>query len=543
MNAIHASDQPNNDEQKFPSVFAVLQQQGPTCPQIPWINLKTVKNMRERGHGTIQLQNSDYVTKTYSYATFLPCIRAYDIVLDELRNGSDHYAQYENQLRTKGIKSTERFGKNGTPINEIDFWPTDKARRESYTPYNIKVEHYNLYNRWLPVFHNPKNDNFYFYNYESKKLEQLQSVGKQALNYDTDSPMYILEQKKDGSIFDIFSEDTTKVQIKNSNSPEYYRFTTNQMNFMNINSVNYKVIDKHFYFPIITGEQIIGSGTGYYTPCSKHDIYEKEAFYEVGTFQHILFALGLDKANQPFTNNSKEWNAYQEFKLAMDKDQRNPFCQIKKEDLFEYQLACIFQSDQNLKNKAKAVVEFYNEPWKFYQESFNLFGSNGVSLKDKMDYMPGEDQMLAYYFAAQLRFCWAATISISAVTDIMELNNDLGEFMTKIISCLKSTNEIMDAARKPMNQNKDSFISVWNEIKDKLTKEVKQKDFVSFSGHGVVISLDESLVSQQQHEHEQVAKELGIELWDSLYEKGLKPFYQKKGKKEDLVTFPQDKNI
>lgn len=61
---------------------------------------------------------------------------------------------------------------------------------------------------------------------------------------------------------------------------------------------------------------------------------------------------------------------------------------------------------------------------------------------------------------------------------------------------------------------------------------------MAFSGHGCVISFDPELVEKQEHENKKIAKRLDFEIWDALYEKGIKPFYQKRGTEDDLIKFP-----
>lgn len=69
-----------------PNVFAARQQQGPTCPWIPFQNLQHIQEMRDRNDGEIVLQETDYQTKIHSYASFLPHMNALDQGYEILRS-------------------------------------------------------------------------------------------------------------------------------------------------------------------------------------------------------------------------------------------------------------------------------------------------------------------------------------------------------------------------------------------------------------------------------------------------------------------------
>jgi hypothetical protein len=54
------------------------------------------------------------------------------------------------------------------------------------------------------------------------------------------------------------------------------------------------------------------------------------------------------------------------------------------------------------------------------------------------------------------------------------------------------------------------------------------------------MSFDEDLLEQQTHTHKKLATALGFVMWDSTYDKGLKPFYRRLGKTSDTVQLGEE---
>ncbi len=209
----------------------------------------------------------------------------------------------------------------------------------------------------------------------------------------------------------------------------------------------------------------------------------------------------------------------------MDENPLNPWANINKNDLFEYHLTNIFKNNSNLKQMAMESVNFYNNNWKFYQESFNFYDntiSSRVRFSDKQKFLPGEDQMLAYFFSSQLRSIWAASIGEDALCEIWELNKELGELAIKALKFfnfmpgIPSVSKVLEeaGAKKYGEHEKYSFLDVWDNIRDCFLKTVSNPfgkiDFVTFSGHGCVISFDLDLIKIQFHENRTIAERLDI---------------------------------
>lgn len=514
-----------SSEQKAPSTYAVMQQQGPTCPFIPWVNLQTVQAMRQGESGKINLDQAPSFTKKDSYARFLPHIVAYDRALESLRQANGPYAAYEQDLKEKGIHDTARYHRKGKKIEEVDSFlhPLDKERRKDYTPYNIKHVDMGYCLRWIPILHNPKDDQLYFYNYQTHQSELLEP----AEDYKT-TAKYLWKMTPDGKSF---LEDYLKL----------YPFSHEQIQAMGLTPETFES------YEITYGRPLVGSATGYYFYNSPTEEYRQSIYYDVGSYQHLLFALGLDKNNRDIDETSPWYSAHQEFQAAMTENPANPYAQLKKENFFEYHLAKLFQQEENadLKEKVKAVLrQSFNKTWDFYEKSFDCYDScdpqTRLKFSEKQDFLPGEDQMLAYFLSKEMRLLWSASIGDDAIMAVTELDQELGDFTLKILKKVINAKTLLRDAEKKvrvLGNTRASLFDVWQEVREKFDLMKKneledQKDFVTFSGHGFLISFDNDLIERQPHQNRDAAQKIGFTAWEQLYDKALTPFYRSEGKKE-----------
>ncbi len=513
-------------EGKFPSKYAVHQQQGAVCPFLPWVNLQKIRDMRARDGGQIVFQEADYSTKLNSYALFLPRIRTLDTMYDNINNANGSYAAYERTIREQGIKDNQRFSAKGEPIETMDSWfkQLDRARRPSYSPFNFQmVNPYAISKRWLPIIKGQGTDELFFYDFNSHKTFQISEKAAENNSNDVDVTLYC------------FVEGEMKAKL--------FSFESWMLSAMGVSK---QELESSFSMaaPGLPESRYILN----YSDSSKNG----EIFYDVGTFQHMLFACGVKADNTSFVegDDSLEVKAYGEFRSGLNVNPLNPWHLINKEDLFEYHLAQVFKNNPELKAKAKQSVGFYNDCWRFYEESFNLYDSATeakTQFSQKQRFLPGEDQMLAYLFSGQLRFLWSASISMDALVDVEELNDNLGDGVVKAMKMfgslpgVPSVKQIISASEDKKygaRNNKYSFMDTWSEIKPLFLHMVGPKqDFVSFSSHGSVISFDDNLIEKQSHESRPTAQKLGFEMWDSHYDKGLNPFYRKSGREDDMLKF------
>lgn len=505
------------EEEKIPNVYAVYQQQGPVCPYIPFVNLKLIRQNREANHGVINLETMDYHSKLSSYMQFLPRIVSLDRIYDNLRSNSGPYKLYEDDIRKNGIQKGMIFDQNGKTLDEIDWNPIKKSRRETYTPYNFEyLEDVFEGEHLLPIFSN-KNDSLFFYNIQTKEFS--------VIDYQ-----------------EAFEPNVFKISRGNDNYLTC-RIDDAHLNLMNL-SIN-EFLNKFTYISEPSKKLEL------YVKKFKEDQYNRHQTYHMGTFEHLLFAMGVNRQNKPLNESDRGYDAHLELKQALDSDPQNPWYMLNKEDLFEYHLANVFIQNPDLKAKAKLSLNFYNDVWKLYEESLDFYDAPQPprkSMREKSMYLPGEEQILAFFFSNQLRFVWSASISNDAIFDLADFEDITGPKVTSFIKSLSfipvipSHRKVINAAlskKYTYNGVSYSFMDTWLEVKNNLSDKLDEtKDFVTFYTHGCVISFDSDLVAKQYHEDRSTAELLGITYWDSLADKSHNPFYRKKGTPEDIIRVP-----
>jgi hypothetical protein len=519
-----------SSESRAPSVYAVHQQQGRVCPFISWENLTKVRHMRARGGGHIVLEPGDFSSKLKSYAWFLPQIHALDKLYDKLRAREGTYAAYEQAIREDGIRSNQRFTVDGVAVDAVDLSPLEQAKRAAFSPYNILVDDLYSLVRWLPILQNSETNELGFYDYKTGKVTPLDEVKN--LDPSRDVTLTVFEDNREASL---------KYVSRN------VRFEQWMLQAMGVTLDEIALA--------ISENGFLGFKTGFYLASSVEEELTKEYFFDVGTYQHMLFACGVKSDNTSFSKWEKtpEAQAWRELSEAMKSEPLNPWRDLDKEDLFEYQLAQIFKTHRDLKDKAASAVDYYNNYWQIYLDSKELYDrpeDPRKQLSKKPPFMPGTEQMLAYVFSNQLRFLWAATIGEEAVRAVESLEERMSWATYRAykasghpLRTFKTADILKTAGEKKFGTKyqKYSFLELWAEIKGWLQSGVMQprniKDFVTFSNHGSVISFDEDLVGLQKYESREVAEALGFVTWDSLYDRALTPFYRKPGGPEDVIEF------
>ena len=131
--------------------------------------------------------------------------------------------------------------------------------------------------------------------------------------------------------------------------------------------------------------------------------------------------------------------------------------------------------------------------------------------------------MLAYCLMKNIQFLWVSAISSTAFCRHTALPK-IALWLPLIPGPLQY--------RKAVYQKKEgsSFIEVWKEVAARLQAVFpQQKDWVSFSGHGMVFSFDSDIIQQQNKRSisdPELANDLGVAGIDSLYGKDMDVFYR-----------------
>jgi hypothetical protein len=243
----------------------------------------------------------------------------------------------------------------------------------------------------------------------------------------------------------------------------------------------------------------------------------------LGTYKLLLLNLGLDANHHAITADHPDAGATLELQTAM-READHPWSQeqCKKERLIECALATLFQQDLALAAKVQQHVDFYFRMWGRYEQDLSqLRDDQGHSFTSKnIDrYLPGKEQMLAYCLMKNVQFLWVSAMSSTAFCHHMGLPK-----IAQWLPCVPGPSQYRKAAYQK------EFIPVWKEVAARLqTAFPHQKDWVSFSGHGMVFSFDPDLIEQQNQRSisdAALAKDLGVAGIDSLYGKEMDVFYR-----------------
>lgn len=244
---------------------------------------------------------------------------------------------------------------------------------------------------------------------------------------------------------------------------------------------------------------------------------------EIGTYKLLLLNLGLDSAHSPIEEGHIDYEVAVELQNHMRRTNTswNPVI-CKKEDLIEYALAKLFKEKPELFDKVKGVVDFYFKIWSQYETVYSQFDQNQRSFKEKRieRYLPGKEQMLAFCLMKNVQYLWFAAISSTAFCRFLGIPN-----FFQYIPLVVGPKQYCKAAYK------EQFLDVWKEIALEVQKEYPGKlDWVSFSGHGSVISFDQRLIEAQNKRNihnRGLAQDLAIAAIDSLWAKHMDIFYKR----------------
>ena len=233
----------------------------------------------------------------------------------------------------------------------------------------------------------------------------------------------------------------------------------------------------------------------------------------LGTYKLLLLNLGIGQAP-----------AALETQTAMRKADTpwNP-ARCKKEHLIEHALATLFQQDPVLKEKVQKHVDFFFRTWGRYKSDLpRLRNGQGHSFtQEAIDrYLPDEEHMLAYCLMQNVQFLWFSAISSTAFCRHMALPK-----ITTWIPFVPGPSQYRKAAYQT------GFMEVWREVAARIqAKFPERQDWVSFAGHGMVLSFDPDLIQQQNERpitDPTLAQNLGFAVIDSLHGKAMNVFYRR----------------
>ena len=239
--------------------------------------------------------------------------------------------------------------------------------------------------------------------------------------------------------------------------------------------------------------------------------YQPFAPYGLGFYKLMLLRLGFDNNHNKISLDSGESKSeaidnlsdiYHDLLTLVNSDPNNPWNDhyFSEEKFFPHHLIQLLKDDQQLFQKASQVASLYKvQTWSMYNQFLSEVragrwfrdpaGRVPYRYEEVIKYLPGPEQMLAYSILLIVRSLWYGAMGKKAFY----------EGTLPQIPFFWSLDSFIKAAYKKTNFEGEevSFISVWQELIDKLKTTglfEKRKNFVSFEGHGWIISFDQHLI-------------------------------------------------
>lgn len=538
--------------QRPPASYCFAQQINSSCHVMPFINLAILHTIRAKSTQALEKEGVDAIpfinlqndAKWHSKRSWLPQTFLWTKTWDQAISQAMEtpFGDYQRHVLQNGVLQGHVYDAQGTHL--LNTWnPAEYYARLILTPFNFtdanmlsgpyRDEHAFSALKTLPLFYN-KGKGICYDPAKQDYVQMLESNQKDGW----DVALYVPPQEAGWVETAQSYYNRLTGSEENEDKPKgeyrYYKLTDAQKQFLNLppktylngfqNSVlGYEVGYKHLYLP----EQS-----------------KTNAFYMSSLLQLMLLCMGVDRNNQDITPAHPLYDQHKALQQCMQASQTNPWAlqSFNKENLFEYHLAKLIQKNPALKEKMKQTVNiFFASTWQYYQDLDNMFDSPDPntrnSLKDKKNFLLGEDLYLAYAFMANARWLWGASTSREAFNAILELDPLLAQMMR--LPLVPGPNQLIRNAQAK-NEQGDSFLDVWEEIRKAVMEDESiPKELASFSGHGVVMSFYPDLLEQQMKNgavYPQVMDRLGFSVIDSYYGEQLSPIYRDaKGKESTAI--------
>lgn len=237
------------------------------------------------------------------------------------------------------------------------------------------------------------------------------------------------------------------------------------------------------------------------------------ASYMFGLYKMMLLRLGIDSNNEDINEDHEFFHVCQGLQMLCNQDpHRNPWSDVyfSRDNFLTYQISLLLDKDKELRDAVKATVDFSAlHQWSVYKDFLKAV-KNGTIYRDRdgekpyeydnvMKYIPGKTQALSSILLAQIRFLWYGTLNKKAYYEFtIPQNNILVRFFTRVKKMKFSQFKDQAFSKRSIGEEKLSFIDVWNRIVERLKGAFERRNWVSFDGHGWVVSFDERLIEAQK---------------------------------------------
>lgn len=323
----------------------------------------------------------------------------------------------------------------------------------------------------------------------------------------------------------------------------------------------------YFYHPLFKTYSYVGI-YNFIGQAYRNDISEYVPYMQ-GIYKLILLTLGINHDNNILAVDGNATNiidAYGERDVMIalqnicNADDNHPWNQkrFNKDMFLPYAIAEILKKNPYLTNQLKQTVDIGFHEWEQYKKlvSGTYYNKNNeqMTLESIAQFIPGEHQALAYMMLHNLRFLWYGSQDPKAF---------YAETLLKLPLVWTFDNFAKKAAQKKAIKNgvdkNASFLDTWILIRDALKKQYKRNSWMSFEGHGWVISFDPEIIKLERSKsktfyNDKLNKLLGFAGIESFLSNELKMFYkiqqteeEEKNKNdessEDVSTSSGEKNV
>ena len=312
-------------------------------------------------------------------------------------------------------------------------------------------------------------------------------------------------------------------------------------------STLFRLLDTYPIFEIYTkyGTYLLLGGR--YQP---QEFTKSYAPYAQGIYKIMLLVLGLNHNNELLAIDGQptmqidtygEREAIIALQSLCNADPYHPWNKsyFQKEDFLPYAVTEILKKNEQLTNQLKQTVDFAFEGWyqyaKLIQGGYYNKNKKQMTLKSVGKFIPGEHQILAFLLLQSVRLLWYGS------------HNPQAFYFGHIphIPLIWSFDQFRKEATQSKNikdgiQKKASFLESWELIRDELIHYHGRRNWISFDGHGWVVSFDPKVIKLERafsdkFYDDNLNKRLGLSGIESSITSELFLFYKiKPAKKEAL---------
>lgn len=467
----------------FPSKSVFFPQVGCACQFMPVVNLARLMQLRAKGGSLLAIENFS-IRKVDTIAHVSPIAGTLYGMLADLNRVGGAYAKYFQEYENSAVLYKSFVDSDGEPFH-IDTNPLISQQKAHFAPFQAIDARYQdeppMGCEYVPVLFKREDD--------------------------TITSVY---EHRDGAYRETKIGPEGHLDVK-------------------------KFLEERGFFGFESCEVKIGADL--YCPM-KVSVGGKQMLYCMGIFEQWLFSVGIDRKNKLIDATHPLYPAYTEYREAFSGFKFMSL--LTRENFLEYQIAKILEADPILKARATRAIDFCFTPWKYYNEA-HILKEGEESPVPASQVILNEALVLGYYFGSATQSLHAASVSTKAFNGVLGIDDIDGIEKLQEDGVVPSGESFIEHAFEDKFSDSNgsfSFISVWTEIKRRLLgeAEIDPKDYLSFSGHGVVYVFGQKeFMEAQRFENRKIVKALGFNVIDSYNGNVLDPFYRMQGTIDDML--------